>query len=409
MIAYIAYPTSLTLQSANALQTYTTLRELRARRSDTVALLPRWGREPSRFAELGATHLPRPAIGKLSRLHRSTLLYYLEHSVFAAMTAALLAPRRHQIEAVYVRQVICAAWWAGVFGPRLALPVIYEAHDLETRNPSRAKEPWATGLLHLIDRVALGRSTAVVSLTDDFRRLLAALGWRRPDEVFVVPDAYDEYLFAPQDQAACRAALGLPLTAPLLAYAGMTFAHRWLEGLLEAATILRAQHPGLTLLLVGGRPAERAALATQAASLGWPVEQREHEGGASPVAPGTCLLVGPRPQGEVVRYLGAADALVIPDTVTDVTASPLKLFEYLALGQPLVLPSLPALHEIVPPALGHPFERRNKAGLIAALDGALHAAPDPAGAAARRALAAEHTYGRRAERILDLVARVARR
>ena len=32
MIVYIAYPTSLTLQSANALQTYTTLRELRARR-----------------------------------------------------------------------------------------------------------------------------------------------------------------------------------------------------------------------------------------------------------------------------------------------------------------------------------------------------------------------------------------
>ena len=29
MLCYIAYPTSLTLQSANALQTYTTLRELR--------------------------------------------------------------------------------------------------------------------------------------------------------------------------------------------------------------------------------------------------------------------------------------------------------------------------------------------------------------------------------------------
>jgi glycosyltransferase involved in cell wall biosynthesis len=111
----------------------------------------------------------------------------------------------------------------------------------------------------------------------------------------------------------------------------------------------------------------------------------------------------------VVGYLGAADALAIPDTVTDVTASPLKLFEYLALGQPLVLPSIPALHEIVPAALCHPFARRDLEGLTAALGAALAAAPDPEGAAARRAMAAEHTYGRRADRIIDVVDHVRQR
>lgn len=408
MIVYIAYPTSLTLQSANALQTHTTLRELRARRPDTLAIIPRWGREPSRFAELGALHLQRPAIGKLSRLHRSTLLYYLEHTAFAMMTAAVVAPRRREVEAVYVRQVICAAWWAGVIGPALGVPVIYEAHDLESRNPSRAREPWAAGLLHLIDRAALTRASAVVSLTDDFRRLLAAIGWRDPAEVSVVPDAYDERLFAPRERAGAREALGLPAAAPLVAYAGMTFAHRWLDGLLDAAAGLRGRFPGLTLALVGGRDAERAALARQAAGLGLPVALRAAGDPPAPVAPGALLLVAPRPQPEVVGYLAAADALAIPDTVTDVTASPLKLFEYLALGTPLVLPSIPALHEIVPPALCHPFPRRDPAGLAAALAAALDAAPDLAGAAARRGLAAEHTYGRRAERIIDVVARVRR-
>ena len=400
MICYIAYPTSLTLQSANALQTFTTLRELRRRRPDTLALIPRWGREPSRFAELGALHLPRPAIGKLSRLHKSTLLYYLEHTAFAFMTAAVIAPRRRAVEAVYVRQVICAAWWAALLGPRLGIPVIYEAHDLESRNPSRAKEPWAQGLLHLIDRAALTKASAVVSLTDDFRRLLGAIGWRDPAVVFVVPDAYDAELFAPQDRTACRALLGLPAGAPIVAYAGMTFAHRWLDGLLAAVARLRERHPGLTLLLVGGREAERAALAARAGELGLPL--------ASDGRRSSVILVPPRPQAEVVRYLGAADVLAIPDTVTDVTASPLKLFEYLALGQPLVLPALPALHEIVPAQLSHPFARRDLDGLTAALDAALAVAPDEAGAAARRAIAAEHTYGRRAERILEVVRAVAR-
>src|SRR5262245_56600703 len=89
-LCYVACPTSLTLGSANAIQTYTTLRELRRLAPETLALVPRWLAEPTRFAEVGARHLPRPAIGKLSRLYRSTLWYYAERSVFAAMTAAVV-------------------------------------------------------------------------------------------------------------------------------------------------------------------------------------------------------------------------------------------------------------------------------------------------------------------------------
>ena len=79
-ICYLAYPTSLMLQSANAIQTWTTLREIRRSASQTLALIPRKWREPSRFGELGAVHLLRPCIGRLSRLRKTTLLYYLVHS-----------------------------------------------------------------------------------------------------------------------------------------------------------------------------------------------------------------------------------------------------------------------------------------------------------------------------------------
>jgi glycosyltransferase involved in cell wall biosynthesis len=390
MLCYIAYPTSLSLQSANALQTHTTLRELRARRPDTLAIIARWGRGHSRFAELGALHLPRPAIGKLSRLYRSSLWYYLEYSAFAWMCAPIIAAR--PVEAIYVRQNICAAWWGAVLGPRLGIPVIYEAHDIELRNPSRAKEPWAEGFVHLIDRAALTRSAAVASLTHDFRRYLHTIGWRNPQDVAVIPDAYDEQSFYPQDRAACRQALGIAPDRQIIAYAGMTFAHRWLDGLLEAAARLVPALPRLLLLLVGGRDAEREALRQQAERLGIAAH---------------VMLVEPLPQAQVVRYLGTADVLVIPDTVTDMTASPLKLFEYLALGPPLVLPDIAALREIVPPTLAHYFPRRDLAGLEQALGAAFAAgAAGATGTDERRALAADHTYGRRAERILALVERV---
>ncbi|HEY1011998.1 MAG TPA: glycosyltransferase [Herpetosiphonaceae bacterium] len=396
-LAYIAYPTSLTLASANAIQTWTTLRELRKLAPDTLVIIPRWLREPSRFSEVGAVHLPRPAIGKLSRLHRSTLWYYAERSVFAAMSAlvvALAGLRGRPVGAIYVREVICAGWWSAVWGPLLGIPVVYEAHDLESWNPSRAKERWAQPLLHLLDRVALRRSAAVASLTDDFRRLLARIGWRRPEEVAVIPDAFDAGLYQPGERAAARAALGLPAAAPLLVYAGMTFSYRGLERLIDAFANLRRDLPDALLLFVGGRPAEIERFSTQADRLG---------------LGDTVRFLGPQPQASTPAYLHAADVLAIPDTVTDVTASPLKLFEYLATGRAVVLPSIPALLEVLPADVGYYFPRGDTAGLEQALRAALADPQRPEREAAGAACVAPHTYAARAGRILELARQVADR
>jgi glycosyltransferase involved in cell wall biosynthesis len=395
-IAYIAYPTSLTLRSANAIQTYTTLRELRRRAPDTLAIIPRWLREPSRFAELGARHLPRPAIGKLSRLYRSTLWYYAERSAFAAMTAAVVLGeqwRGRTIGAVYVREAICAGWWAALWGPLLRLPVIFEAHDLESWNPSRAKERWAQPLLNLLDRATLARSQAVVSLTDDFRRLLDRMGWRPAERTAVIADAFDDQQIAPGDRAAARQQIGHPPDAPLIVYSGMTFAYRKLDLLLAAFATLRARRPAARLALVGGRPAEIDQLRAQARELG--VE-------------GALTFTGQIAQSQALPYLQAADALVIPDTVTDVTASPLKLFEYLAVGRVVVLPEIPALAEVLPPTIGYYFRRGDAGALAAALDRALADPARPEREQAGLAAVAPHTYGARAEHILALAEAVNR-
>lgn len=396
-IAYIAYPTSLTLRSANAIQTFTTLRELRRRAPATLAIIPRWLGEPSRFIEVGARHLPRPAIGKLSRLYRSTLWYYAERSVFAAMTAAVVLREQRRgppIDAVYVREAICAGWWAALWGPLLRLPVIFEAHDLESWNPSRAKEAWAQPLLNLLDRVTLTRSQAVVSLTGEFRQLLERLGWRAACDVAVIADAFDDQAIVPGDRALARNQIGVPHDAPLIAYSGMTFAYRKLELLVDAFASIRQHMPGVRLALIGGRPAEIAQLRAQA-------RERAIED--------ALIFTGQIGQEHVLPYLQAADVLAIPDTVTDITASPLKLFEYLATGRVVVLPDIPALAEVLPPSIGYYFARGDARALAHALTAALtdprRAEREQAGLAA----IAPHTYAARAERILALAEAVARR
>src|SRR4051812_41148964 len=75
-IAYVAYPSSLTLRSANAIQTYATVRALRCLAPECDVLVPRFAFRPSRFAEVEATHLLRLPLNAGQHLIRSSLWSY---------------------------------------------------------------------------------------------------------------------------------------------------------------------------------------------------------------------------------------------------------------------------------------------------------------------------------------------
>lgn len=62
-------------------------------------------------------------------------------------------------------------------------------------------------------------------------------------------------------------------------------------------------------------------------------------------------LVGHRPHAEIPVYLKAADVLVLPNSGKSVTSmyhtSPMKLFEYMASGRPIIASRLPSIEEVV--------------------------------------------------------------
>jgi glycosyltransferase involved in cell wall biosynthesis len=188
--------------------------------------------------------------------------------------------------------------------------------------------------------------------------------------------------------------LGLEPCEPLIVYSGMTFSYRGIDRLIEAFALLRAETPSARLALVGGRPAEIAQLRGQAAGLG---------------LDSAVLWAGQRARDAIPPFLHAADVLVIPDTVTDITASPLKLFEYLAAGRAVVLPNIPALAEVLPPQIGYYFQRGDTNALAAALRAALTDPSRPEREQAGLVAVARHTYATRATNILALAEAVARR
>ncbi len=392
-IAYVAYPSSLTLRSANAIQTYATVAALRSCAADCAVILPRFAFRPSAFVALGATHLLRLPFNAGRHVIRSVFWSYLERTWFACRVLVHIIVTRRRPHVVYVRDIICAAWLSLILPRFLHIAVIFEMHDREATNPSANSGPVTRWLAPHIDRCAARSASGLVSLTNAFvPELDAIIGAARQPPMQVIPDAYDDDVYRPRDRTQARAALDLPPGVPLIAYTGLTFAYHGVDLLVDAFAIVNATVPDAMLVLVGGRDGERAAIAAHAARLGIAASVR---------------IVPLQPVQAIPDYLAAADVLVIPDTVTKASASPLKLFEYAAMARPIVATDLPALREILPPNAAYYVAPGDPATIAA---GIIYLAthPDEATLMATRARRAveEYTYQHRAAAIIAFCQRV---
>jgi glycosyltransferase involved in cell wall biosynthesis/GT2 family glycosyltransferase len=116
--------------------------------------------------------------------------------------------------------------------------------------------------------------------------------------------------------------------------------------------------------------------------------------GECPAPASNMHFVGLKPHRELPAYLAAADVCTIPFHVDEVTraVNPLKVYEYLAMGKPVVATELPELE-------GMPYVLRSSgpAAFVENLRRALELRVDPARIAA---FVAESSWGRRVEDLL---------
>jgi glycosyltransferase involved in cell wall biosynthesis len=110
-------------------------------------------------------------------------------------------------------------------------------------------------------------------------------------------------------------------------------------------------------------------------------------------------LLGPRPYEVLPAYLKGFDVAVLPSALNDYTSGmfPMKFFEYLAAGCPVVATALPALQAFGAVAC----LAETTVGFIAGVEKAVRGECSPL--AARLAVAREHTYERRTGLMMQLV------
>lgn len=378
-LADIRFP----LERANGIQTMETCHALAARGHDVRALVRPDTRVPARDPLAFYDLPPHPRLrfewAPVCGPPVARRVGYLSQAL-----ARLFARRRWDVA---LTRDLALADVALRFPARMRPPVVYESHgfapvraEMLPRMVSGARPVGALklGRLHRRERRVWRAAEGYVTITRGFvRELQDRFGART--RVAVAPSGVR--LNGAREYA--PPAGKRPAT---VAYAGNFYPWKGADVLVEALALLPEAHG----LFIGGRSGDPDAERLQSL-----VRDRR--------LTGRVTFTGAVPPADVGPLLARADLLALPTVATPYAryTSPLKLFEYMAAGRPIVASDLPALREVVEHggtailvAPGSP--RALAAGLRCVLD-------DPAGAErmARAAFdrAADYSWARRAERL----------
>ena len=156
-----------------------------------------------------------------------------------------------------------------------------------------------------------------------------------PKKVIYWPNGTDVKKFEIADsREEARKKLNLPQDKKIALYTGQLFDWKGVETLIEAAEFLSKD---TLVYIVGGGDLAKAQ-----------ADMRVH---AKFGAETNTRFIGQRPHEEIPLWLRAADVLVLPNTgkqkVSLYYTSPMKMFEYMASGTPIVASDIPSIAEIL--------------------------------------------------------------
>ena len=288
---------------------------------------------------------------------------------------ALTAWRLRRLVAALPQPVVAWLYDPCAAGVAARLDVAFTAYDCvddyaeQTRGDARRR-----ALVTAADRSAADLSRVVFATSRTQQRRLRTLN----ANTHLVPNVGDHAHFAPAAERSFAAPEVAALPQPVIGFAGNMLPGKLDFELLERLARLR---PEWTFLLVGPEPfPERTARLRTLPNV---------------------HVVGARPYDELPRYVAGFDVGLIPYVANDYTRScfPLKLYEYLAAGKPVVATGLPELAGMEPDVV----LAADDEAVVAAIERGL-AARTAEDVARRAEIASRNTWETRAGTLLDLVA-----
>lgn len=210
------------------------------------------------------------------------------------------------------------------------------------------------------------------------------------EKILVAPNGFNPETFViEKEKGVLREELGLPKETPIALYAGHLYDWKGVDVMAVAAKEL----PHVSFVFVGGKGSVRDAFVEKYSAVQ------------------NIISIPHQQHTKIPQYLAAADVLVLPNTTASASkrlsifskydTSPIKMFEYMASGVPIVASDLPSMREILTNEHALLVEENNPSALAAGI----HATLENREAAEIRARHAqtvvqEYTWDKRAARIL---------
>jgi glycosyltransferase involved in cell wall biosynthesis len=213
------------------------------------------------------------------------------------------------------------SWWGVLIAALLGVPHLYDMHSSlpqQLTNFSFSRSRVLRRAFAWLERFVVRHSKVVVVICPHLADVVRGIEPAVPAVLIEnAPGSGDTPVAGSGTRV--RQGLGLPDDAPMVLYTG-TFEHyQGLDLLFAAARHAIDRRPDARFVLAGGRPDQIAAARADAARAGL----------AEAV-----VFAGQRPAEEIPLFLDAADVLVSPRSTG--TNTPLKIYQYLRSGRPIV-------------------------------------------------------------------------
>jgi glycosyltransferase involved in cell wall biosynthesis len=227
----------------------------------------------------------------------------------------------------------------------MGIPYIIEINGLITYE-SIESDPRYVPRIYLmtysiIERFYLRMAYRVVAVTAGLQRYIHRT-YRVPlQRISVIENAANTDLFRPMNAEACRKALNLDSSFAYVGFVGTLARWQGIEYLIKAAVKVIHEIPNVKFLIVGD-----GVMKSELVRMSKELQISNY-----------IIFTGLVPYIEVPRYINACDICIVPKTAFNVRTgmSPLKLYEYLACGRPVIASDIEGLSD---------FLNRAQAGII---------------------------------------------
>jgi glycosyltransferase involved in cell wall biosynthesis len=249
---------------------------------------------------------------------------FLDTLMFAWTTALLI---RHRYDAVHAHEE--SVFWCRFLKPLFRFRLIYDMHSSlpqQLNNFQFTKSRVILRTFRALEDTCLRRADAVVTICPDLKDYALRTGVDPSRHLLIENSIFEDVRLrkskSEPDESLRATPAGSSLIdpkRPIILYAG-TFEHyQGIDVLIQAFAAVHAQRPDAQLLLVGGAANQVVGAAAAVARLG--------------LSEFVCLT-GRVSKSAAMRFTALAHVLVSPRV--DGTNTPLKIYEQLASGKPLV-------------------------------------------------------------------------